>query len=84
MRSWVSTSVRRHCILAKVPVGRTCPPRHAAPQADAFDIWLQVTLRGCFDAVANEPVPEDLLRLIEEDRAERDRLRQRRQGQRNG
>jgi hypothetical protein len=38
-------------------------------------------LRDAFDAVAAEPIPEDLLRMIEEDRAERERLRKRRRGE---
>lgn len=41
------------------------PPRKAEA---AFDIWLQRGLHQMFDDVAREPVPEDLLRLIEEDR----------------
>ncbi len=34
----------------------------------AFDLWLQRGLHKLFDDVAGEPVPEDLLRLIEDDR----------------
>jgi hypothetical protein len=34
----------------------------------AFDVWLHRSLHTMFDEVANEPLPEDLLRLIEEDR----------------
>lgn len=34
----------------------------------AFDVWLQRSLHKLFDEVAKEPVPEDLLRLIDEDR----------------
>jgi Anti-sigma factor NepR len=34
----------------------------------AFDLWLQRGLHQLFDDVAQEPIPEDLLRLIEEDR----------------
>ena len=34
----------------------------------AFDIWLNRGLHELFDVVANEPVPEELLKLIEEDR----------------
>ena len=34
----------------------------------AFDIWLQRGLHELFGEVANEPVPEELLRLIEDDR----------------
>jgi len=50
------------------------------PEIDAFDLWLQETLREAFDEVAAEPVPEDLLRMVEEDRAERERLRRKRRG----
>lgn len=34
----------------------------------AFDLWLQRGLHQLYDSVAREPVPEDLLRLIEENR----------------
>ncbi|GAJ27994.1 NepR family anti-sigma factor [Acidomonas methanolica] len=34
----------------------------------AFDLWLKRGLHQLFDSVANEPVPEELLRLIDEDR----------------
>jgi hypothetical protein len=34
----------------------------------AFDIWLRHGLHQMFDPVAAEPVPEELLRLIEADR----------------
>ncbi len=37
------------------------PPR-------AFDIWLDRGLHTMYDSVAREPVPEELLRLIEENR----------------
>lgn len=40
---------------------------NSVPQA-AFDIWLQHGLHQMFDRVAQEPVPEELLRLIEADR----------------
>lgn len=33
-----------------------------------FDLWLKRGLHQLFDDVANEPIPEELLRLIEEDR----------------
>ncbi len=48
---------------------------------DPFELWLRRGLHEAFDAIAGEPVPEDLLRLIEEDRAERERLRRRRRGE---
>lgn len=38
---------------------------------DAFDIWLQRGLHQLYDSVANEPIPEDLLKLIEQDRTDR-------------
>lgn len=34
----------------------------------AFDVWLQRSLHKLFDEVTKEPVPDELLRLIEEDR----------------
>jgi hypothetical protein len=35
----------------------------------AFDLWLKRGLHQLYDTVAKEPIPESLLRLIEEDRA---------------
>lgn len=37
----------------------------------AFDLWLQRGLHQLYDQVAKEPLPADLLRLIEEDRTSR-------------
>jgi len=37
------------------------------PEA-AFDLWLNRGLHQLFDDVAREPIPKDLLRIIEEDR----------------
>lgn len=34
----------------------------------AFDIWLRRGLHQMFDDVAREPVPPELLKLIEQDR----------------
>jgi hypothetical protein len=39
--------------------------RTAAEPVDVFDIWLQRKLRSLFDAVADEPLPADLLRILE-------------------
>ncbi len=51
------------------------PPPDAAPKAskpeDAFDVWLQRSLHELYDSVTSEPIPAELLRLIEEDRARR-------------
>jgi hypothetical protein len=49
----------------------------AARRGDAFDLWLRRGLRQSHDSVAAEPIPEDLRRLVEGDRAERDRVRRR-------
>ena len=35
---------------------------------EAFDLWLKRGLHQIYDDVANEPIPADLLKLIEEDR----------------
>ena len=44
-------------------------PARALGQPDsAFDLWLRRGLHQMFDAVANEPIPDELLKLIEEDR----------------
>ncbi|PHK95136.1 hypothetical protein CR162_10360 [Pseudoroseomonas rhizosphaerae] len=34
----------------------------------AFDLWLQRGLHAMYDDIAKEPIPEELLRLIEQDR----------------
>ncbi|WP_376087738.1 NepR family anti-sigma factor [Roseomonas sp. CCTCC AB2023176] len=39
----------------------------AAPEA-AFDLWLRRGLHDMFDDVMREPIPDELLRLIEEDK----------------
>ena len=56
------------------------PSRRAAAEwlreeEDAFDLWLRQSLHEAFGTAVAEPIPEDILRLIEEDRAERERLR---------
>ena len=43
-------------------------PAPKRPADKAFDTWLQRGLHEIFDDVAREPVPEDLLRLIQEHR----------------
>ena len=40
-----------------------------AKKPDAFDIWLNRGLHQLYDDVAKEPIPSELLRLIEEDRS---------------
>ena len=49
---------------------RKKPPQQAPksrPTDAAFDIWLNRGLHQLFDDVANEPIPDELLRLIEDD-----------------
>jgi hypothetical protein len=69
--------------MTDMPARRRRPAALAAcqPEEDAFDLWLGASLREAFDQVASEPIPEDLLKMIEEDRAERERLRRRRRGE---
>lgn len=43
-------------------------PSEPKPYDAAFDVWLQRSLHKLFDEVASEPIPEELLRLIEEHR----------------
>jgi hypothetical protein len=35
----------------------------------AFDVWLRRGLHQLYDTVAREPIPDELLRLIEEDQS---------------
>lgn len=44
------------------------PTEKAKRGEAAFDLWLQRGLHQLYDSVAREPVPDDLLRLIEENR----------------
>ncbi|MBL6457294.1 hypothetical protein JMJ55_18320 [Belnapia sp. T6] len=53
--------------------GETDPAKPGSEQEgkevdQAFDVWLRRGLHQLYDTVAREPIPEDLLRLIEEDR----------------
>lgn len=41
-------------------------PKKSQPADSAFDIWLNRGLHQLFDDVAREPIPDDLLKLIEE------------------
>jgi hypothetical protein len=41
--------------------------RKGTPDA-AFDLWLQRGLHAMYDDIAREPIPEELLKLIEQDR----------------
>ena len=51
------------------PDGQPQPASKGKRKADsAFDLWLQRGLHKIFDDVANEPVPDELRRLIDGDR----------------
>jgi len=50
---------------ASKPGSRNARP--GAPDA-AFDLWLQRGLHAMYDGIAKEPIPDELLRLIEQDR----------------
>lgn len=54
-------------VTAMKPALRERRGRQAAPEL-AFDLWLQRGLREMFDDVAKEPIPPELLALIEKDR----------------
>lgn len=51
-----------------VPPPRTRRRVGRAASDKAFDIWLDRSLHTLFDEVAKEPIPPDLLKLIEQDR----------------
>ncbi len=38
--------------------------------ASAFDVFLDRGLHSMFDSIKDEPIPEELLRIIQEDRKE--------------
>ena len=46
-----------------------------APAERPFDMWLQKQLHAMYDEIAGEPLPDDLLDLIDQ-RRRRDRTRQ--------
>lgn len=52
----------------KQPKAKEGGENQAAGKPEAFDLWLKRGLHQIYDDVAKEPIPEDLLRLIEEDR----------------
>jgi len=57
---------RKETRLSPVPP----PEKGSEGRADsAFDLWLRRGLHQLFDEVAREPVPEELLRLIEDHRS---------------
>ena len=43
-----------------------------APNERPFDMWLQKQLHAMYDEIASEPLPNDLLNLIDHDAAKAD------------
>ena len=54
---------------ARAPREGSEPRLEGGPSAesDLFDLWLQRQLHRSYAAIAAEPIPEELLRLIDED-----------------
>lgn len=46
--------------------------RAKAPADRPFDMWLQKQLHAMYDEIASEPLPDDLLNLIDHDAANAD------------
>jgi hypothetical protein len=49
----------------------TEPTEPPDPADQAFDVWLHRGLHKLYDDVAAQPLPDDLLRMIEADRRAR-------------
>lgn len=49
---------------------RPGPARPGGEPADPFDLWLRRSVHQAYDAVLDEQVPEDLLRLCSDSRTE--------------
>lgn len=47
------------------------PQTKGARSSTAFDLWLQRELQDMFSDVSNEPLPDELLRLIDESKAKK-------------
>lgn len=46
--------------------------RGKAPAERPFDMWLQKQLHAMYDEIASEPLPTDLLNMIDHDAAKAD------------
>ena len=72
------TTLRSECAMAdddkpnknKTPV---TPPRSKmkSPEERPFDLWLHKQLHAMYDEIASEPLPNDLLNLIDQDAAKK-------------
>ncbi len=47
----------------------TARPRVKTSEERPFDLWLQKQLHAMYDEIASEPLPTDLLKLIDRDAA---------------
>ena len=54
------------------PTGDPSRARMKASAERPFDIWLQKQLHAMYDEIASEPLPNDLLNLIDHDAAKAD------------
>jgi hypothetical protein len=52
------------------PSSQVSRPKAKAPAARPFDMWLHKQLHAMYDEIASEPLPNDLLDLIDGDAAE--------------
>ena len=50
------------------PTNPRAAPKRRRKGDTAFELWLQRGLHQMFDDVANEPVPDELRKLIDDDR----------------
>jgi hypothetical protein len=50
--------------------GETARPRAKASKERPFDLWLHKQLHAMYDEIASEPLPNDLLNLIDRDAAD--------------
>lgn len=62
-----SEDTRKDKVASRTGAARGRSAKKPVPDA-AFDIWLRRGLHQMFDDVAREPIPPELLRLIEQDR----------------
>ena len=50
--------------------GETARPRTKASNERPFDLWLDKQLHAMYDEIASEPLPDDLVNLIDRDAAQ--------------
>lgn len=76
------SAFERKCVMAaddKPRAGRadnTARPRVKASTERPFDLWLQKQLHAMYDEIASEPLPSDLLNLIDRDAADKGETKQ--------